>query len=201
MEFFQDSFDWDQAAEVIVNPPQETQHIDFTLAKDADGDEMADDWEITHFGDLSHDGNADTDNDGLTDRDEYRNNTDPNDSDSDGDKLSDGYEFQMGTDPASNTSTPPIPITSVLHRVTESDGSLKTYIEVEILDGFVGTLPDDIDLDQRPGAGQQHCCAIPSSPGIGLSIRSGGISSSALTVNHRSTGSIPSRCKAARERR
>ena len=78
-EFFQDSFDWDQAAEVIVDPPQETQYIDFTLAKDADGDEMADDWEITHFGDLSHDGDDDTDNDGLTDRGEYQNSTDPND--------------------------------------------------------------------------------------------------------------------------
>ena len=35
-----------------------------------------------------------------------------------------------------------IPITGVLHRVTEPNGDLKTYIEVIIGDEFGGTLPD-----------------------------------------------------------
>ncbi len=52
----------------------------FTLvvaAADADGDGMADGWEMEHFGDLSHGGTGDTDGDGYIDIAEYRNGTDP----------------------------------------------------------------------------------------------------------------------------
>ena len=108
-------------------------------------------------------GMADPDGDGLTNAQEVEFGTDPNSSDTDGDglddyyeifgaiwllnpvnpdtdgdKFSDGYEVQMGTNPASASDTPPIPIIGVLHRVTEPDSSLKTYIEVQVLDGFLG---------------------------------------------------------------
>lgn len=48
-----------------------------TLAADADGDGMADDWEILHFGDLGRDGSGDFDGDGPTDLEEYLEGTNP----------------------------------------------------------------------------------------------------------------------------
>lgn len=45
---------------------------------DTDCDNLSDDWEITHFGNLDHDGSGDTDGDGLTDLEEYFYGTDPN---------------------------------------------------------------------------------------------------------------------------
>ncbi len=44
---------------------------------DGDGDGMDDDWETTHFGDLSHTGTEDTDGDGLWDRYEFEHGTIP----------------------------------------------------------------------------------------------------------------------------
>lgn len=68
---------------------------------DSDADGMPDDWETSHFGDLSHDGTADTDFDGLTDLEEYNNGTDPNLADTDKDGLPDGWEVNTnGSDPA-----------------------------------------------------------------------------------------------------
>ena len=59
---------------------------------DVDGDRMADEWEMRHFGDLSRDGSEDADQDGLADLDEYEAGTEPTEEDSDGDGLSDGEE-------------------------------------------------------------------------------------------------------------
>ena len=44
---------------------------------DSDDDDMADSWEITHFGDLSRDGTGDLNEDGTTDLDEYLLGNDP----------------------------------------------------------------------------------------------------------------------------
>ena len=46
-------------------------------AGDADGDGMADDWEMAYFGDLSRDGSGDFDGDGLSDLAEFRAGTNP----------------------------------------------------------------------------------------------------------------------------
>jgi len=66
---------------------------------DTDGDNLRDDWEIEHFGNLDQDGSADADEDGLRGREEYRHLSDPNNPDSDGDGLLDGEEVSLGTDP------------------------------------------------------------------------------------------------------
>ncbi|MFT5041018.1 MAG: hypothetical protein ACI8TX_001989 [Hyphomicrobiaceae bacterium] len=66
---------------------------------DSDGDGMADDWEIEHFGDLSRVGTEDEDEpapDGLTNKQEHDIGTDPNDNDSDDDGLLDGVESNTG---------------------------------------------------------------------------------------------------------
>ncbi|HKI71304.1 MAG TPA: hypothetical protein VKA81_02930 [Verrucomicrobiae bacterium] len=46
-------------------------------AGDADGDGMADDWEVAYFGDLSRDGTGDFDRDGQSDLAEFRAGTNP----------------------------------------------------------------------------------------------------------------------------
>jgi hypothetical protein len=66
---------------------------------DTDGDNMRDDWETEHFGNLEQDGFGDADGDGLNDREEYRHLSDPNNPDTDSDGLLDGEEVSLGTDP------------------------------------------------------------------------------------------------------
>lgn len=66
---------------------------------DTDSDNMRDDWEMLHFGDLGHDGSADADGDGLTDYEEYFYETNPAEPDSDGDGVWDGPEIGAGRDP------------------------------------------------------------------------------------------------------
>ena len=66
---------------------------------DTDGDNMRDDWEIEHFGNLDRNGFGDADGDGLNDREEYRHLSDPSNPDTDSDGLLDGEEFSLRTDP------------------------------------------------------------------------------------------------------
>ena len=73
-----------------------------------------------------------------------------------------------------------IPITGVLHRVTEPNGDLKTYIEVIIGDEFGGTLPgsiSDIIVRDPDGAEIARYRLLPHQ--AGLTIPSGAISFSA----------------------
>ena len=67
---------------------------------DTDGDNMADYWEVLHFGSITvSDGAGDPDNDGLTDFQEYMNQTDPLNPDTDGDEGDDGFEVGLGMNP------------------------------------------------------------------------------------------------------
>ena len=63
-----------------------------TSNSDSDADNLPDDWETKHFGNLSQDGSSDADSDGLTNLSEYQINTDPNDNDTDDDGMSDNWE-------------------------------------------------------------------------------------------------------------
>ena len=71
------------------------------LGLSSDGDELPDEWEIGHFGDLSHDGSADSDGDGMSDLVEFRAGTDPlaHNGDTDGDGLPDWWEAANGLNP------------------------------------------------------------------------------------------------------
>jgi hypothetical protein len=61
---------------------------------------MADDWETTHFENLTvSNGAGDADGDNLTDLEEFQNDTDPNAVDSDGDNLTDKFEVDNGLNP------------------------------------------------------------------------------------------------------
>jgi len=60
---------------------------------DADGDNMADYWEVREFGDTgTTEGTEDTDGDLLDTFGEYMNQTDPHSGDTDGDVMPDGWE-------------------------------------------------------------------------------------------------------------
>jgi len=66
----------------------------------SDGDRMADEWEMAHFGGLSRDGTLDFDSDGLSDADEYLHGADPKTGDTDSDGIPDLWEVQNGLSPA-----------------------------------------------------------------------------------------------------
>ncbi len=86
----------DQATETITvtyTPPN----------TDTDSDGLQDDWEITHFGNLSStDADGDSDGDGLSNGSEYTYGTDPNNTDSDGDGITDAVEVDLGIDPTNS---------------------------------------------------------------------------------------------------
>lgn len=56
--------------------------ITILSATDTDGDNMQDDWEVSHFGNADRDGSGDFDGDGISDLDEYLNGFDPTAADS-----------------------------------------------------------------------------------------------------------------------
>ncbi|MEO5915195.1 MAG: LamG domain-containing protein [Luteolibacter sp.] len=64
---------------------------------DVDGDQLADSWEMTNFGNLSHTGTEDADTDFNTNEEEETAGTNPNSNtsfpDTDTDTLSDGWEY------------------------------------------------------------------------------------------------------------
>jgi hypothetical protein len=72
-------------------------------ATDTDSDGMDDDWEFTHFGNLSATSAGDADADGMTNGEEYLNGLVPtvNDAfaDSDGDRYPNVFEVRSGSDP------------------------------------------------------------------------------------------------------
>ena len=69
--------------------------------QDTDSDGMPDDWEEKHGLDANNSSDADSDNDhdNMTNKEEYENNTDPNDPDSDNDGMHDDWEVQYSLDP------------------------------------------------------------------------------------------------------
>jgi hypothetical protein len=77
---------------------------------DTDSDGMDDDWEVTHFGNLSQIGTADLDADGITNVEEYLHGFDPNVpdalEDADGDRYPNVFEIRNGADPNSSASVP-----------------------------------------------------------------------------------------------
>ena len=77
---------------------------DLTDPTDSDGDNMGDDWENHHFGDLTtSDGKGDGDTDGATDLQEWQALSNPTKPDTDIDGLTDGDEINThNTDPTSN---------------------------------------------------------------------------------------------------
>lgn len=104
-------------------------------AHDADNDGMDDDWERTHFGNLSRDGAGDFDHDGTSDADEQVADTDPDDPDdrfaAGADMASDGVpavSFRGATGRlynvwAADTLTPPVVWTSLVADVEGSNAA------------------------------------------------------------------------------
>jgi arylsulfatase A-like enzyme len=81
-----------------------------TLPADSDNDGLPDNWEITHFNNLTQTATGDPDGDLLDNAGEFQRKTDPNKSDTDGDGLTDKVETgtgiwvgasDIGTDPLS----------------------------------------------------------------------------------------------------
>jgi len=64
-----------------------------------DSDNLPDEWEMEHFGNLDPEDEDDPDGDSLTNLGEYQHGTDPNDADSDDDGIGDGEEISYGRDP------------------------------------------------------------------------------------------------------
>ena len=67
-----------------------------TATADADGDGMADDWEMQQFTSCDPDGTGDYDGDGLDNLTEYQLGGNPTSDDTDGDRMPDAWEAQHG---------------------------------------------------------------------------------------------------------
>lgn len=128
---------------------------DFQLNADSDRDELPDDWEELHYGDIgSVDLHTDSDGDGLNAREEVMYGTDPFSNDSDNDGITDNYEvWTAGTDPADPSDTPPIPLRANIANHHESNDEYFTLVELVINDGFSRTDPNDIDTITIIGPG------------------------------------------------
>ncbi len=86
---------------------------------DTDADGLADDWEISHFGNLGVGPSGDYDGDGLTNLNEFREGTDPAYEDTDFDQIPDGWEIQYGLDPLDPTDAGNDPDTDGLTNLNE----------------------------------------------------------------------------------
>jgi hypothetical protein len=69
------------------------------LNPDTGGNQIADSWEMTYFGQVGVDPLADPDGDGLSNLEEFRRGTNPRMADTDGDGIGDGAEVALGLDP------------------------------------------------------------------------------------------------------
>lgn len=87
------------ASGLLGSPVAKSQFAARVMASpdDADGDGMADAWELRYFGTLSRNGLADFDHDGLTDLQEFFLGTDPTRSDADADSLTDPVDARPVT--------------------------------------------------------------------------------------------------------
>lgn len=138
------------------------------VQKDKDGDNLPDDWEMKHFGNLHQSALDDPDKDGKTNNKEFEKGTDPNDPDTDGDGITDGEENKRTELNPTNTWDPTDPdmdnddktdgeedVAGTNHRDPDSDDDGYT-------DGFenkVGSdpnntvsTPKDIDGDGHPNS-------------------------------------------------
>jgi len=101
---------------------------------DTDQDDLADYWEIKHFGMLQLGPADDSDGDSLANLSEWQNNTHPGDPDTDDDGLHDGSEvLDAGTDP--------------LREDTDGDGMPDGWEVEHHLDPLNGDASDDPDTD------------------------------------------------------
>ena len=111
----------------------DTENYVLKTNSDADGDEMADDWEQAAGLDLvANDANADKDNDRLTNYNEYKIFTNPLNADSDSGGMFDGDEVMHGQNPLDasddvkpDTTTPNI---SIAQPITRNYSSEETII-------------------------------------------------------------------------
>jgi parallel beta-helix repeat protein len=131
-EFYQEELRWEDALEIPVAGGASVENIDFSLSVDSDFDEMADDWETDHFGDLSHDGSADSDDDNLSDRDEFLNGTVPTNPDSDGDWVKDGDEINNNTNPNDANDFTPSGTGAIRGTISDSGGTPITAFQIDV---------------------------------------------------------------------
>ena len=77
---------------------------------DTDSDGLDDDWETTHFGNLSQTDSGDPDSDGMTNLEEYTHGFNPTVADAfddaDGDRFPNIFEIRNSSDPNDDGSTP-----------------------------------------------------------------------------------------------
>gem|GEM_PF-2098729 len=81
-----------------------------TGVDDADCDQLADTWELLHFGSLDQDGTDDGDADGLANLNEFDGGLDPANADTDGDGVDDGTEVALGFDPLDSDDVCNLPV-------------------------------------------------------------------------------------------
>jgi Bacterial TSP3 repeat len=95
-----DPFNADFDGDKVGNYDEILFGTDPLVSLDSDLEELPDDWEKWHFGNLASGASDDPDNDGLSNLEEFVHSTNPKSPDSDFDGLSDGSEVNIhGTDP------------------------------------------------------------------------------------------------------
>lgn len=108
---------------------------------DSDGNQIADAWEIAHFGSLGIQVGADADGDGLDNLKEYQLGLSPRNADSDFDGISDAEELARGTNPLSSSSRENKRIAYFPFDAPDwrsAEGALPTQATGSPVDGFKG---------------------------------------------------------------